>query len=643
MSKRPSEDSQGSHAGKCLKKDVYTAEEVEELKKQWERESSARAATSSRQTLPLLQETFTPNDPVHGLMHLPAIVKIVVDTRNFQRMRHVKQLGICSRVYPGATHDRFFHSIGCAYLAHELVKSLRQRQPDLGVTDRDALCATLAALCHDLGHPCYSHMFEVFVHHLGADKRKAAEQDKKSKGLTSIPEEVEKELCRYETWTHEEASTSLLKGMFEDLAEPLRKAGLRVDEEGDDFACIAELIDPPKKTLEAMMENNTLADQWANVIKGRPVRKAWLYEIVSNWRSGIDIDKFDYFRRDALYLGIHRQFDHNRFLKSVKVVQDGCGVPTISPPLKDKDTLRENMLELRKMLHRAAYQHKTVKKLELHMIDVLKMADETVRVTGVGGRRMRMSEAAIELDPVAYPKLTDTFIESRLLDGENPDLQAAADEYEKRIIRRELMRLVGDWDLPRLGEEGLPFNAGPMPLPAREAVIAGVHKNYQDNATAIYPATPVRPVHIEELRCQVAEFHYGMKAQDPITRLLFHKKTDETEGIAIDSDSKPLRQKVFVFWNPPTGSDDELTLERLTGAFQKWAYDQVELHVMKSPAMKPAPSPTGLSASSDSSAPHTNGNTLPAAAPGAKRVRRQLSIKASCPPNMDAMMNGLLL
>merc|ERR1719401_2320394 len=49
------------------------------------------------------------------------------------------------------------------------------------------------------------------------------------------------------------------------------------------------------------------------------------------------------------------------------------------------------------MLHRAAYQHKTVKKLELHMVDVLKMADEHLCVIGKNGRSMTMSEAAIEL------------------------------------------------------------------------------------------------------------------------------------------------------------------------------------------------------------------------------------------------------
>ena len=52
-------------------------------------------------------------------------MKTIVDTPLFQRMRHIKQLGLCSLVFPGAKHDRFFHSIGTAYLAYNLMKDLR--------------------------------------------------------------------------------------------------------------------------------------------------------------------------------------------------------------------------------------------------------------------------------------------------------------------------------------------------------------------------------------------------------------------------------------------------------------------------------------------------------------------------------------
>ena len=43
--------------------------------------------------------------------------------------------------------------------------------------------------------------------------------------------------------------------------------------------------------------------------------KRWSRHKVSNWRTGIDVDKFDYFRRDAQHLGIQRQWDHMRYIK----------------------------------------------------------------------------------------------------------------------------------------------------------------------------------------------------------------------------------------------------------------------------------------------------------------------------------------
>ncbi len=520
---------------------------------------------------PYLRETFTPNDPVHGLMHLPAIVEDVVDTLTFQRMRHIKQLGISCLVNPGATHNRFFHSIGTCFLAHELIKGLRLRQPELGITDRDMLCVSLAGLCHDLGHPAYSHMFEHFVHGLGRDRRRELLARAAAEGRAPTAAE-EAAVAAYETWTHESASVFLLSGLFEELKDTFAQAGLTRDELGDDFACISELIDPPKNKLEELGDAQQLREKWPSIIKGRPVAKAWMYEIVSNWRSGIDVDKFDYFRRDAFYLGIHRQFDHERYMKGIKVLEDAQGVPTLSPPEKDKDLLRDSMMELRKYLHRSAYHHKTVKKLELHMVDVLRKMDEVIRITGVDGRKLRISEAAVLLDPVAYPKLTDTFVEARLLDREDTSMKAAADDYERHILRRHMMRLIADWDLPREHDDGRPFL-----LPTEEHVLRGVLKEYRRAAAEYLPDRPIRDVPLMELRTQMAKIHYGMGSSDPITRIVFHNPmTEESRRFALE-ETKPLRQKVFLFWNPSTNEDlkDQLTLTRLMLAFRAWADKEV--------------------------------------------------------------------
>ena len=55
-------------------------------------------------------------------------------------------------------------SLGVAHLAQSLVKHLQQSQPELGITDSEVECVTIAGLCHDLGHGPWSHVWDgVFI------------------------------------------------------------------------------------------------------------------------------------------------------------------------------------------------------------------------------------------------------------------------------------------------------------------------------------------------------------------------------------------------------------------------------------------------------------------------------------------------
>ncbi|CAG8674643.1 3349_t:CDS:2, partial [Racocetra fulgida] len=97
-------------------------------------------------------------------------------TEEFQRLRDIKQLGASNYVFPSACHNRFEHSLGTAHLAYTLTKKL-QDQPGIETSDRDLKCVTLAALCHDLGHGPFSHVFDNEVIPAIAPKLKWKHED----------------------------------------------------------------------------------------------------------------------------------------------------------------------------------------------------------------------------------------------------------------------------------------------------------------------------------------------------------------------------------------------------------------------------------------------------------------------------------
>ena len=61
------------------------------------------------------------HDPIHGTIEVtPAEIKLI-DSRPFQRLRHIKQLGFAEQAFPGATHSRYAHSLGAMQMATRMV------------------------------------------------------------------------------------------------------------------------------------------------------------------------------------------------------------------------------------------------------------------------------------------------------------------------------------------------------------------------------------------------------------------------------------------------------------------------------------------------------------------------------------------
>lgn len=96
-------------------------------------------------------------DPVHGTMEFTARenawIKPWIDSPHFQRLRHIKQLGMGDFIFPGAVHTRFNHSLGCCYVARQIAHKI-------GLTEEDRQLVMLSALLHDIGHGPFSHTFE---------------------------------------------------------------------------------------------------------------------------------------------------------------------------------------------------------------------------------------------------------------------------------------------------------------------------------------------------------------------------------------------------------------------------------------------------------------------------------------------------
>lgn len=209
-------------------------------------------------------------DPIHGSLEVHNNEIPVLDSAAFQRLRLIKQLGFAEFAYPGATHNRYLHSLGVMHLSGKAFDSIFENFhfSSNEVRKRLRQSLRLAALLHDIGHGPLSHTTEEVMPSVGDLKIKIYEQ----KGLHVDPARQ----ASHEDYTikllNDSHLTQILKNQFQDM-DPYH---------------ISCLID---KSLPA--HDDFFQDAGLDF---RPI----LSQIVS---SELDVDRMDYLERDAYFCG----------------------------------------------------------------------------------------------------------------------------------------------------------------------------------------------------------------------------------------------------------------------------------------------------------------------------------------------------
>jgi len=281
----------------------------------------------------MIKDSHEIRDPIHVFVRLNTDERKVLDSRPFQRLRHIHQLATTYLLYPGATHRRFEHSLGVMELAsrvfdvitangniHDQVRNIIPNNENKKGYWKSVL--RMAALCHDLGHLPFSHAAETEL----------------------LPE----------GWDHERMTGEIIKS--EEMEEIWRKMTppLRSGE-------IIKVALGPKDAVKLGLE---LSD-WETILS----------EIITGDTFGVD--RMDYLLRDSLHTGVaYGKFDHYRLIDTLRILPKSEGEHDSKEPVLGLTAgglqSAEALLWARYFMFSQVYLHPVRRIYDFHLMDFLK-------------------------------------------------------------------------------------------------------------------------------------------------------------------------------------------------------------------------------------------------------------------------------
>lgn len=107
-----------------------------------------------------LPEKQVYRDVIHGYINLEhQVIVDLIATKEFQRLKRIRQMGGIMQVFPTAEHSRFSHSLGAYEVARMIVGNVESIHQSLN--EEEIVTLYCAILLHDVGHGPFSHAFEL--------------------------------------------------------------------------------------------------------------------------------------------------------------------------------------------------------------------------------------------------------------------------------------------------------------------------------------------------------------------------------------------------------------------------------------------------------------------------------------------------
>lgn len=333
-----------------------------------------------------MPQTYEIRDPIHRTILITEDERPVVDHPWVQRLRHIRQLGFVSLVYPGAVHDRFQHSLGVMHLASDRYRRLVQAEPKAlaGFTRADLdygyQVLRFAGLLHDAGHAPFSHTAEHYLPQVEAVR---------------LPESWYRSghMPGGRQARHEDLSLALVHGLVGEgvLAEELARD-------------VAAVLSPTIRRSRRLADLGTLVGILRALVSGE-----------------IDADRGDYLLRDSHFLGVtYGIYDLPR-LSACETVLQGPDGPELGLDVHGVHAL-EGLLLARYHMFLQVYFHKTPPAFEYYL----------ERAIAEGEVEFSLARGLQDL-----VELRDDSIITRLHDA-----RARGMEWSRRILDREPAKLV---------------------------------------------------------------------------------------------------------------------------------------------------------------------------------------------------------